>query len=279
MQCIYAIINLNNGKKYIGSTNNLSRRRSKHFSLLKANKHPNRYLQAAFNKDKEENFKIIVLEQDVESNILREKELDYILKYNVLNNNFGYNLSSITKGSNKKYLKVYQYDLEGNFVNVFENCTKAAEKVLGDVKYGSRISACCREQYKFSHNFIWIYENKLDTLQQRVIDANNKRVSLETKEKMRNKKLGKYQSLESRQNKSLSMKGKNPSNLSYIQELRKVPVYVYDKDFNFLEEFECVRRCQDKYPCCGTYLWKNPENKICKKLQLYFTLKKLQKDE
>ena len=44
MYYIYKIENLKNGKKYIGLTNNIQRRRSRHFTDLKCNRHDNSFL-------------------------------------------------------------------------------------------------------------------------------------------------------------------------------------------------------------------------------------------
>jgi len=58
---IYCIENLKNGKKYIGQTINLERRKHEHFSLLKRNHHSNTHLQSSYNKYGEENFKFRIL--------------------------------------------------------------------------------------------------------------------------------------------------------------------------------------------------------------------------
>lgn len=47
---IYQIINLTNGKSYIGQGKNISNRCAYHRSHLRSNKHPNKHLQAAWNK-------------------------------------------------------------------------------------------------------------------------------------------------------------------------------------------------------------------------------------
>jgi len=47
---IYKITNIKNNKFYIGSTNNLIRRKKEHFSLLKRNKSHCKILQRAYNK-------------------------------------------------------------------------------------------------------------------------------------------------------------------------------------------------------------------------------------
>ena len=54
---IYQIV-INN-KGYIGSTNNFSRRKNEHISLLKRNTHTNKKLQNSYNKYKKFNFNIL----------------------------------------------------------------------------------------------------------------------------------------------------------------------------------------------------------------------------
>lgn len=58
---IYKISNLENGKFYVGSTNNLYRRKKEHFRLLKQGKSHCKILQRAFNKYGELNFVFEVL--------------------------------------------------------------------------------------------------------------------------------------------------------------------------------------------------------------------------
>jgi group I intron endonuclease len=54
---IYFIINLENGKVYVGQTNNIKSRIAGHFRDLKRGKHCNRHLQSAFEKYGEEKFR------------------------------------------------------------------------------------------------------------------------------------------------------------------------------------------------------------------------------
>ena len=60
---IYKIINIVNNKYYVGSSINLGRRKSKHFSELRHNKHNNKYLQNAWNKYGEGSFIFVVVEE------------------------------------------------------------------------------------------------------------------------------------------------------------------------------------------------------------------------
>lgn len=90
---IYMILNIQNVKVYIGSSKNLHSRKLSHFKTLKNNKHYNYHLQAAYNKYGKENFNFIVLERDVPTEQLRIRENFYILQYDSLNPQKGYNLS------------------------------------------------------------------------------------------------------------------------------------------------------------------------------------------
>ena len=53
MYYIYKIENLVNHKKYIGLTNNIARRRARHFTDLRRKVHDNSFLQKEFNIYKE----------------------------------------------------------------------------------------------------------------------------------------------------------------------------------------------------------------------------------
>jgi group I intron endonuclease len=59
---IYKILNLINGKFYIGSTKNLKKRRWEHYFNLRHNRHPCHHLQSSFNKYGEEVFEFICVE-------------------------------------------------------------------------------------------------------------------------------------------------------------------------------------------------------------------------
>jgi len=58
---IYCIENLKNGKKYIGQSVDLEKRKYEHFSSLKGNYHSNTHLQNSYNKYGKKNFKFRIL--------------------------------------------------------------------------------------------------------------------------------------------------------------------------------------------------------------------------
>lgn len=81
MKGIYFIKNLVNGKYYIGISNNLKNRKSKHFSTLKRNIHKNKHLQASYNRYGKENFVFeILLKTDSMSMLELEKMEKELIK-------------------------------------------------------------------------------------------------------------------------------------------------------------------------------------------------------
>lgn len=75
MYYIYKIENKINHKKYIGLTNNVARRRARHFTDLRYNHHDNHFLQKEFNIYGENNFSFnIEFVGDVSYQEISEKE-------------------------------------------------------------------------------------------------------------------------------------------------------------------------------------------------------------
>jgi group I intron endonuclease len=92
---IYCIENLINGKKYIGQTKNYFRRIMGHKSLLRGGYDGCSYLQNAWNKYGEENFKFYMLIKCVDNKELLDKlEIFYIKYYNTNVRDLGYNITS-----------------------------------------------------------------------------------------------------------------------------------------------------------------------------------------
>ena len=90
---IYCIENTVNHKRYIGQSIDIYRRWQTHRYLLNENKHDNDYLQKAWNKYGEENFSFYILEMCDECD-LSNSESKYIKLYDTTNREYGYNLQS-----------------------------------------------------------------------------------------------------------------------------------------------------------------------------------------
>jgi len=101
MICIYAIKNNINGKVYVGSTNNMTKRFKKHKSELKRNCHCNSHLQDSYNKYGEASLDFIILETCRENQLIK-KEKEYVDKYFSLDEKFGYNLILPREPSTRK---------------------------------------------------------------------------------------------------------------------------------------------------------------------------------
>jgi group I intron endonuclease len=95
---IYCILNILNNKRYIGYSQNINKRWTRHKNDLRRNKHDNSYLQNAWNKYGEENFEFVILEK-CQAEFLKEREVYYIKQYKSFNKIYGYNLTAGYDGS------------------------------------------------------------------------------------------------------------------------------------------------------------------------------------
>lgn len=218
MKVIYAIVNLKNGKKYIGSATNFSSRKSRHLSMLNKGIHHSRSLQHSWNKNSPENYKFIILEKLTaeDDKIIREQYyMDYYKSYN---KKFGYNMSNTARGaSGIQDKKVYQFNLDGSFVKSFDNCVIAGSEFGCD---GSSISECARGGYRFSHGYIWSYEDNIS--EDRIKKANSPfKFSNESKLKM--------------------------SASAIARTDQRKPIEKYSLDGVFLEEFDSAMSAVKKY--------------------------------
>lgn len=92
MYYIYKIENLINHKKYIGLTNNVQRRRARHFTDLKSGRHDNHFLQKEYNIHGAENFSFsLEFEGDVNEKEISQIEIDFISKYDSYRNGYNQN--------------------------------------------------------------------------------------------------------------------------------------------------------------------------------------------
>ena len=86
---IYALVNLDNQRRYIGRTQDLPHRLEAHRYRLKSHTHPNRHI----NQDSGCRFGFEVLERDIPFEQRKEKERSYIIQYKTYDPRFGYNVN------------------------------------------------------------------------------------------------------------------------------------------------------------------------------------------
>lgn len=152
---IYCILNLQNQKKYIGSSNNLYERLKNHDNQLNSNTHFNKILQNSWNKYKKENFIFIILEY-CNKNKLIEKEQFYIdnikPEFNIVKNI----TENIITGK-----EIYQYDLNGNFIKKYDYIKLAC---LENNISQSTICRFLNGTYKKGGNYLWslTFKEKLE---------------------------------------------------------------------------------------------------------------------
>lgn len=89
--CIYRIVCTVNGKVYVGQSIHPKKRKREHFEALRRGDHPNIHLQNAYNKHGESRFYFEVIEKDILSEAIDEREVCWISYYNSFKN--GYNRS------------------------------------------------------------------------------------------------------------------------------------------------------------------------------------------
>ena len=87
---IYCIENKTNGKKYIGSSDDIEERWYYHRTKLKNKTHDNEHLQRSYNKYGIDNFEYYIVEK-CSMKKLEEREDYYIELYNTTTDKFGYN--------------------------------------------------------------------------------------------------------------------------------------------------------------------------------------------
>lgn len=144
MKGVYCITNITNTKVYIGSTSNLSKRRTEHFYKLRKGVHTNKYLQQDYNLLGETNFAFSVLEYVTNLEELPTRELYYFSKftnkYNIYKNPNYINV----KGRNK--IKQSSTSVNnGNFGNQHSNETK---KLIRDNRWGENYQCKPKPKYK-----------------------------------------------------------------------------------------------------------------------------------
>ena len=97
---VYQILNLTNQKCYVGSSKNIHSRWSDHRSMLRNNKHGNKHLQNAWNKDGEDEFIFRILEQiEYDKTLIEQREDYWISHFDSTNEEKGYNKQTAQQGT------------------------------------------------------------------------------------------------------------------------------------------------------------------------------------
>lgn len=150
ISCVYAILNIENLKLYIGSCKNLHKRKVRHYTYLKRNAHHSNKLQRSFNNDRNK-FVVIILEEC--ENVLEKEQFyldlfeSYSKGYNstpnvIYRKPFKQSEEAKNKAIKAKQIKIVCLDLNGNFVREFEGVSVTAKYFNTQ---STNISKCCKE--------------------------------------------------------------------------------------------------------------------------------------
>lgn len=227
---IYTITNLVNNKIYVGYTNDFNERKNNHLLELIGNRHKNIYLQKAFNKYKEENFTIEILEE-VSEDLLIAMEHYWATILNTHNKNYGYNIAPtnpITK-SNRPMLGKKHTD---NSIAKISKSRKGKLAGKDNPFYGKKHSE--------------------ESLKKMSISAKGRKISEKTKLKMSKIKKGKTP-------KNIEilkqwMKGKSHTKETKykLSEIQKIKIYQFSKQDLFIKEWPSAK------DACMVLKFKNP---------------------
>ncbi|EMA6345059.1 GIY-YIG nuclease family protein [Bacillus cytotoxicus] len=245
---IYRILNLVNRKFYVGSSNNLLKRKREHFGALKKGEHTNSYLQRAYNKYGANNFIFEVVEYIIGSAKLLDKEQYYIDILKACDRSVGYNIN--------------------------ENATGGGLFGENNPNFGKPMSEEQKEKIR------------LTLTGHSVSEETRKKISIAHKEKRLKEKhwnYGRPQSIEQRMNHSKKMKGRyvgsqNPfygkkhdeQSKKKMSEKRKgvyigancstsIPIVQLEKDGTYVARFESINEAQRK-----TGIWASNIQKCCR---------------
>lgn len=143
---IYRIVNKIDNKVYIGSSLSISKRKYKHFWLLRNDKHDNNHLQNSFNKFGESNFIFEILEFCPTTDLI-ERENHHIKSFKSNSQEFGYNLATVNEFRRNTYntevkKKLSKYNLEKNsnfktfsLQNILNNEVKTFDNLVDAANY------------------------------------------------------------------------------------------------------------------------------------------------
>lgn len=143
-----------NDKRYVGSSYNIKKRLRRHRTLLRNNKHNNKYLQNLYNKYKTCEYDILeILSSTIDNHVLRLREKLWIDKTNDCVN-FDDPVIGIGGTLEKQ---VYQYTKTGILVKKWSSVMTAARK-LGI--HFAPLHACANPNVKHSksaYGYVWSY--------------------------------------------------------------------------------------------------------------------------
>lgn len=259
---IYCITNILNNKQYIGQTiTTIEHRASQHFSTTK---HSTQLIKRAIQKYGKENFLVEEIEKVSSKtktelrNILNEKEIYYIQKYNTYIKNGGYNLDK--GGFTASYLSqmVDVYNDCGELIKTFDSISDASRYY--DISVNSIIRICNGEVRKNKKTKL-VFRYKGDSFKK--YDSNKtKRMKYTYKYNPDGTFNSKYNSITDA---ALSVNDKTHTLVSRAIKNKTLHANYYWSN-EYVEKFEPITHlrnsvCVDKYTLNGKYI--DSYNTLC----------------
>jgi group I intron endonuclease len=204
---IYQILNLINGKCYVGQSINLNTRENDHFSFLRKNKHWNIHLQYAFNKYEEKNFifKILIYCESFE---LTKYETFFDNFYKNLN--LSYNIREIAS-SNKgmKFERSEEYKKNASIRQIGKKVSEITkQRIRNNMPNTSGSNNPFYGKKQSEETVRIIVEKSKNKFKVNGYPMQGKHHTEETKKKISIAQIGRKSSDESNQKRSKALKGK-----------------------------------------------------------------------
>lgn len=264
---IYCIENMINCKKYIGSSLDIKDRWRHHKAALRSNRHHSIHLNKSWNKYGEENFSFYIIEECNKHDLIK-REQHYIDFYNSYNKQYGYNVqcyanrpvftgASIEDLIQGKYKITYEQFLQINYllcntdIPILEvaKITEVSNQTLYKIYYGKQYKKIFNQELFIKRNCV-----KGENHYNSIIDE---KTATEVIEKLLNGKTNLEIGEELNINNRIVSDIRHHNAWNYLtknivfpspkikQPSRYRKIIQYDKNNNYIREFESVKAAMD----------------------------------
>ena len=167
MYLIYIWINNQNGKVYIGKTNNLERRTYQHWYSAKKSIETNKFTQALKKYSNETDWVIKILEENIPLEKIKEREDFWIKKYNSIDKGYNSKKSGASNKANKNDFFIQMRDKNNPTIILAEfiDINEAALFLNKGYTDAPNILACCKKNRWSAYNYCWSFSNDTNWLQ------------------------------------------------------------------------------------------------------------------
>lgn len=170
---IYQIRNLVNNKLYVGSSNDLLKRKREHFRTLNKEIHCNKKLQRAFDKYSEQNFIFEIIEFVEDKNKLIEYEQYWINTLKSVQEGYNINIVAGKGPVYKKSIICLETNKVYDSISEAHKLTGFARSAIGD-NCNNKVNACRGYHFMFYNDFLNLDKNKV--LEKMLLEGSHKKI-------------------------------------------------------------------------------------------------------